>query len=103
MEEVEQTQEEELTAATEVRQEFRALLKSPAWARLVKVIEAQAEQRLSDVLSPASGLDTLVKMEYEKGVRAGMLMIARLPHSIVESLDQDIEELSHQVGDEENG
>ena len=39
MAEVEQTLEEELEAAIETRQEFRDLLKSPAWDRLVKIVE----------------------------------------------------------------
>ena len=101
MEEV--TPEGELTEATEVRQEFRDLLKSPAWVRLVKIIEAQAEHRMSDVLCPAQGFDSLVKMEYEKGVRAGMLLAIRLPLSIIENLDIDIEQLQGEIGDTADG
>lgn len=86
----------------ETLQEFRALLKAPAWDRLVKIIDAQAEHRLSDVLCSAQGLDSLIKMEYEKGVRAGMLLVKRLPESIVENLQQEVEELSQSIGDDED-
>lgn len=102
METVEVTPEEELTQATDQRQEYRALLKLPAWDLLVSITRAQAEHRLSDVLSPASGLDSLIKMEYEKGVRAGMLMMIQLPERIIEALDQDIETLAQQIGDFED-
>jgi len=99
---VEQTQEEELTAAMDLRREYRDLLKSPAWVRLAEIIKVQCESRLGDVLQPAKGLDSLVSMEYEKGVRAGMLLVSQLPSVILEGLDDEIETLSQMIEDEDN-
>jgi hypothetical protein len=100
--EVEPTPEEELTAAIETRQEFRDLLKSPAWDRLVKICNQQAENRIADVLMQATGLDSLIKVEYEKGIRAGIVSVVQLPALIIESLDNDIETLSSQIEETEN-
>ena len=102
MAEVEQTLEEELEAAIETRQEFRDLLKSPAWDRLVKIVEQQAANRVSDVLMQATGLDSLIKIEYEKGIRAGLILAIQLPALIIESLDNDIEALSATLEEDED-
>ena len=101
--EVDQTPEEELQAAIETRQEFRDLLKVPAWDRLVRIAEEQARGRVADVLMQATGLDSLIKVEYEKGIRAGILSVVQLPALIIESLDNDIEALSAQLEDQTDG
>jgi len=41
-------------------------------------------------------------MEYEKGVRAGMLLVSQLPSVILEGLDDEIETLSQMIEDEDN-
>jgi len=51
----------------------------------------------------ATGLDSLIKVEYEKGIRAGILSVVQLPALIIESLDNDIEALSAQLEDQTDG
>lgn len=50
----------------------------------------------------ATGLDSLIKVEYEKGVRAGIVSVVQLPALIIESLDNDIEVLSSQLEEVED-
>jgi hypothetical protein len=50
----------------------------------------------------ATGLDSLIKVEYEKGIRAGIVSVVQLPALIIESLDNDIETLSSQIEETEN-
>jgi hypothetical protein len=50
----------------------------------------------------ATGLDSLIKIEYEKGIRAGLISAIQLPALIIESLDNDIEALSATLEEDED-
>ena len=85
--------EQQLEGATETRQEFRDLLKSPAWAKLVEYFKVQGELRMQDLLSPAEGFDGMLRKEVMVGERNILLMFPRFPDLLIEGLDSEIKEL----------
>ena len=64
---------------------YRSLVKSQGWGHLAEVVRAQAQNRLNQIiasLQPEEGIDgfsRVLNQEYEKGVRAGMLLVIDLP------------------------
>lgn len=76
----------------ELAHEFRALVKSPAWARLVEVAGNQVKMRETSIAQPMSGLDDAVSRNVLIGERLGILLFVGLPETILESLEEQIEE-----------
>lgn len=73
--------------------DFRALLESPGWARLNKVVAEQMEARVRQVmLVPAGSPDTnpisaLLSTEYMKGEYNGQISVMHLPQTQIEMIE----------------
>lgn len=99
---------------------FRSLIKSPGWEELAKILRAQAELRANDILGnlgdknyeivtindrqrivPIDGMARALKTEFEKGVRAGMLLAADIPRATEELLTKAAEKIREQIAEEE--
>ena len=102
-EELEVSPEAELEEAEVKGPLYRSLGKSPGWDLLDEVVRAQAQGRLNQLimsLSPEEGVDGFSKIlsqEYEKGVRAGMLMVIDLPAWMEEFFSARAKELRMQL------
>lgn len=82
---------------------YRSLVKSPGWVELVRVIDTQVAHRTNDmfqsfggtqnvqvvgkdkdghdILAPIDGLTKIMVQEFEKGVRAGFLLVKDIPRA----------------------
>lgn len=87
---------------------YRSLIKSQGWDHLANVLKGQAEQRANDILTSIGmkpqdpkdrkdGMTTVLEMEFEKGVRAGILLARDLPRAILEFAESHAEQLRYQV------
>ena len=76
-------QEEELS-------DLRSLVKSRGWDRLVKIAEAQCENRQITLLAPLDSANPYPQ-EFMKGEIAGIRLFLRLPGITIEQLTKDME------------
>lgn len=104
--ELAQTREEELEEAETLVQSYRSLVKYLEWDRLVKEMKIQAERRLHDLMAPVGqaaegqqvdGMTMVLKTEFEKGVRAGILMTIGLPEAMIEYYDEEAKRLRAEI------
>lgn len=105
-----------LEAETAV-QSFRLLLKSPGWGELVKIMQAQAQQRHAEVamaatmspgydtvevggvkhVFPIDGMTKVLRSEFEKGVRMGILMTLSTPVALEQQLSEECKMMRAQL------
>ena len=80
---------------------LEALLKSTGWGLLANLAVEQAKFRERRVLlAPLESVDKLATQEFEKGEAAGLRLMLRLPHSLLDSLRAEIEKEEPQENDD---
>lgn len=64
-----------------------SLLKSPSWARVVKLYEGQVQARLNEIGNvPTRNLDDAFDRNYKLGMAHGIALAARLPTDMYNEL-----------------
>ena len=71
--------------------DLRHLLRSPGWARLLKMAEAQCDTRSKNVLAPLEGKSPY-DLEFQKGEIAGIRLFMQLPEIALENLKEQLDE-----------
>lgn len=86
--------EEELVEATEARRAMRELTECEGWKALSRVVNEQAQIRANIIQTgQLTSLDSCFEKATQIGERLGMLMVLRLADSILETINERIEEL----------
>lgn len=77
----------------ETLHEFRNLVKSPAWARLVDAAEKQIEFRERQIIQMDMNTDEDVnEVRTLKAERSGIKLFLQIPTSIIENLEEDLKD-----------
>lgn len=87
---------------------YRSLTKSPAWDRLGKEMGGQITHRTNDLVNAMGlraerenidGMTMVLKSEFDKGVRAGILFVMGFPRARIQALETSVGELRHMIAD----
>ena len=92
--------EEAVVRLREMQEElsnFKNLLDSVGWKRLMEVADGQLETRMPSVLEKVDNLLMVTGKEFEKGEMAGINLFMQLPGIAVESLTADIDTLEKEL------
>jgi len=111
-----QTPEEELQEVEAALPLYRSLGKHQGWALLVNLVRTQAQNRLNTLITSLGGraegqnidgMTAVLKDEFDKGVRAGMLLVLDTPRAMIEHYGERVVELQDQLstedGEEDDG
>jgi phosphosulfolactate phosphohydrolase-like enzyme len=85
--------------------DFQALLESPGWARLNKVVAEQLEARIQQVMLVPAGsgdrhpISDLLGAEYMKGEYNGQVSVMSLPKTQIEMLQQYLQSTQEETED----
>lgn len=58
---------------------FAVMVKTPAWASYLEVLNSMIEQRGAEILSPANSVDGAIALEHVKGTMYGLILARDLP------------------------
>lgn len=93
----------QLQAAREQLYEWRALKNHPGWKRLTKVIEAQKNMRVGNILrAPTQQIVDVFVREYERGEAAGLDLILEIGNTEIQRLEAEINLLESRLTIQEN-
>lgn len=71
---------------------LRALVKSPGWALLDRILSDQMRLRKRDITTrPLTDLDSTFALTYAQGELAGVRLARELPAILVEDLENEID------------
>ena len=85
--------DKELEEQRQILSEFRSLVESKAWARLVAVAEAQLNIRVQAVMfKPLKAEAEAFEQEYMKGEYNGISTLLKLPETMLEEAKQRLAE-----------
>jgi hypothetical protein len=84
----------------QLRDNAKVVVVSPAFKEWERQITGQIEGRKNELLKPVETHDGLVAQEYMKGEAVGMLQAQRQWSLMLELVEQEIEELLKEEGDE---
>jgi hypothetical protein len=92
-------EDEDVSAAPEILQELQALVASPGWAIVSRIVGAQADYRLNMlVATPLKGLDGALEQEYIKGETAQLLTLRGLPTVLIDELVAEVKRMREDAG-----
>lgn len=80
----------------ELRQDlsdFKDLVESRGWLKLMSVVEAQREARGNFVYQPITQ-EKVLEQEFTKGEMAGIKLFMQMPHDLIESMRNEIEQFN---------
>jgi len=79
---------------------LEALVKSTGWGLLVNIAKEQVRFREQKVLlTPLTSSSGVYAQEFEKGEAAGLRLLLKLPHSLLDSIQQELNEKEPQDDD----
>ena len=90
---------EQVTEARQEAQQLQELLVSPGWAVLVRVANAQINNRRGPYMRAPLKSDTMLEQQWTLGEASGIEIFIRLPDTIVESHKSIIEENDRAVAE----
>ena len=93
----------ELEALELEQQEFRSLVKFPAWVRLDERIQEEIAGLDAERNVIPEGLDALISMGSATARMASLSFFSSLPQLIVDTLDEQIAELRKEILNETEG
>lgn len=95
-----QTREEQLRELQEELSDLRELVGNRGWKRLMRVAQAQVNNRQPYVEAAAGGLDGMIQKEHMTGELAGIKLFMQLPEIQIGSLQEEIKRLTEDMEDE---
>lgn len=96
--------EGKLVALLEQRKAWEALTSSPAWTKLVRVLQEQADElQRSIIYEPLKCLDEIYVQEFRKGQLEGRLSITVTAETILSELEFDINRVKGILDDSGTG
>jgi hypothetical protein len=90
--------QEELDQLLTASKEFRDLIETPGWRRLVRIMEAQQTVRANSILmEDISDMNGIIANLANKGERKGIGLVLAFPQVAIEGMEGDIKILQAQV------
>lgn len=90
--------QEELGQLLRASKEFRDLVETPGWKRLVRIMESQQTVRANSILmEDISDMNGIIANLVNKGERKGIGLVLAFPQVAIEGMEGDIKILQAQV------
>lgn len=96
-------QRQEMEDLRQIVREFRELLNSPGWARLVDYGDGQVNGREGSKVLPAQSLDHMIHNATTDAEVSGIRLFFKLPELAIADFESQLEELKEEVKDGESG
>ena len=82
---------------------WRNFLEHPGWKKFAAILETQRSTRADTVMhTKLTTLEQALDQEFTKGEAAALELMLALPTTIVENLEQEIEQLNEQIQENED-
>lgn len=89
-----------LVNVLEEKKAWEALTSSPAWGKLIRVLQEQADELQRTIIyTPLTRQDDIFVQEFRKGQLEGRLSIAVTAETILSELELEINQLKEQLDD----
>lgn len=89
-----------LINALEEKKTWEALTSSPAWGKLIRVLQEQADELQRTIIyTPLTRQDDIFVQEFRKGQLEGRLSITVTAETILSELEFEINQLKEQLDD----
>lgn len=99
---MQEAQRQEMEELRQIVREFRELLNSPGWGRLVEYGEGQINGRVGSKVAPVEGLDHMIKNAITDAEVEGVRLFLKLPELAIEDFESQLTELKEEVKDDED-
>lgn len=77
----------------EILHEYRSLLSSPGWVRLVELAKEQEQVRANQILMmDLSNVESVLEMQKLKSERVGIKLFRLIPETIIERLEEELDD-----------
>lgn len=90
-----------LTKLIDMRKAWESLTSSPAWLKLIQVLQEQTDELQRTIIyTPLSRQDDIYIQEFRKGQLEGRLSVTVTAETILSELERDIDHLKEQLNDD---